>query len=167
MLGVNFANISGTQKKLRQKDRRGAVLVLAAVMMVVILGLVALSVDLGVIALAKSELQRSTDAAALAGAGVLVEGSDAANKQAFEMLVHNPVRNFDLADQDENWKDRLEELMQEHDEEFDTEVGHWNPKTRTFEVSDELPSTIRVVSTRTNIPLFLSKTGENVAYATL
>ncbi|MBN2293538.1 MAG: VWA domain-containing protein [Pirellulales bacterium] len=125
-------------------------------MMVFILALVAFSVDLGIITLAKTEIKRSTDAAALAGAGVLIEGTEAANRQAFELLVRNPVGNFDMTEGDDAWEDNLATLMEEHADEFETEVGHWNPETRTFEVSDELPSTIRVVATRPNLPLFFS-----------
>ncbi|MEA1951777.1 MAG: TadG family pilus assembly protein [Planctomycetota bacterium] len=131
-------------------------MVLAAMMMVVMLALVAFSIDLGVIGLANTEIKRSTDAAALAGAGVLVEGTEAANRQAFEMLVRNPVGNFDLTENDDCWEDNLATLMEEHQDEFETEVGHWDVETRTFEVSDDMPSTIRVASSRPNIPLFLS-----------
>jgi len=48
--------------------RRGAVAVMFAVMIVVLLGFAALSVDVGHLYLAKAELQRTADAAALSGA---------------------------------------------------------------------------------------------------
>jgi len=48
--------------------RRGAVAVMFAVMVVVLLGFAALSVDVGHLYLAKAELQRTADAAALSGA---------------------------------------------------------------------------------------------------
>jgi Flp pilus assembly protein TadG len=56
---------TNTHKKNRH---RGAVLVLSAILMVVVLGIVAFAVDLGYIMLAKTQLQAAADAAALAAA---------------------------------------------------------------------------------------------------
>jgi Flp pilus assembly protein TadG len=53
--------------------RRGAILPLAAVLMVFFLALVAFSVDVGWIVLAQSDLQSAADSAALAGTEVLME----------------------------------------------------------------------------------------------
>ena len=39
----------------------------------------------------QSQLDRSVDAAALAGAAALIEGTDAANESVIEYLVRNPV----------------------------------------------------------------------------
>ena len=94
--------------------------------MVFIMALLALSIDVGMIALANTEIKRSTDAAALAGAGVLIEGTDAANRQAFELLARNPVGNFDMTEGEDGWEDNLATLMEAHADEFETEVGHWN-----------------------------------------
>lgn len=57
----------------RQSRRRGAVVILAAVLLVVILGMVAFAIDMGYVVNVKSELQRAADAAALAGAGKLLD----------------------------------------------------------------------------------------------
>jgi Flp pilus assembly protein TadG len=54
-------------------DRRGAVLVLACLLMVVILAFVAFSVDVGYICMARSQLQNSADASAMAGAWSLLD----------------------------------------------------------------------------------------------
>ena len=53
----------------RKARRRGAVLVLITVMIVAVVGFVALGVDVGYVAAVRTELKRSTDAGALAGAG--------------------------------------------------------------------------------------------------
>ena len=53
---------------LRTNVRRGAVLVLAAVLMIVLLGFVAMTVDSGFIQLTRTQLQCAADAAALSGA---------------------------------------------------------------------------------------------------
>ncbi len=52
----------------QMNDRRGAILVLAAVLMIVLLGFVAMTVDSGFIQLTRTQLQCAADAAALSGA---------------------------------------------------------------------------------------------------
>lgn len=54
-----------------KKRRKGAVLVLASAFLVMVLGFVALSVDLGYISLTKAQLQNAADAAALGGVQAL------------------------------------------------------------------------------------------------
>lgn len=53
-------------RRLRPEDRRGAITVLAALLAVVVLAMVAFSVDTGYILSNKQELQRTADAAAMA-----------------------------------------------------------------------------------------------------
>lgn len=55
----------------RLTGRRGAVLPIVVITMVILLGLAAFAVDLGYMYVAKGELQNAADAAALAGASVL------------------------------------------------------------------------------------------------
>src|SRR5688572_23149358 len=52
--------------------RRGALTVMSALMLVLMLVLAAFAVDVGMLCLAKAELQRSADASALAGAEELL-----------------------------------------------------------------------------------------------
>ncbi|MCK4851247.1 MAG: hypothetical protein KAT11_07845, partial [Phycisphaerae bacterium] len=56
--------------------RKGAVIVMVAVMLVVLLGCVALAVDIGYLYVARTELQRTADAAAMAGAQALARSPD-------------------------------------------------------------------------------------------
>jgi len=72
------------------RDQRGSVLVLAAAMMVSILGCTALVVDLGALALDKSRLQNACDAAALAAARSLPSRSWA-EYRAYQYLALNKV----------------------------------------------------------------------------
>ena len=58
----------------QQSVRRGAILVLAAVLMIVVVAFVALTVDIGYIAYTKAQLQHAADAAALAACRELAEG---------------------------------------------------------------------------------------------
>src|SRR5262245_36679212 len=55
--------------------RRGAILPLAAFLLIVILGMVAFAVDIGWVAVSQAELQNTADSAALAGAGPLMDGA--------------------------------------------------------------------------------------------
>ncbi len=77
--------------------RRGAALVLTAVMMVVLVGFAALSVDVGVIINARVDLQRAADAGALAAAEVLGDGVpdgyrlELARAEAQRIVELNPV----------------------------------------------------------------------------
>lgn len=52
--------------------RRGAVSVYVAVMFVVVLGMAALAIDIGMLYVARGELQRAADASALAGSWILI-----------------------------------------------------------------------------------------------
>ncbi len=61
-----------SQIRNRVRDERGAAMVLVAVSLVVLLGMVALAVDLGMLLEARTESQRVADSAALAGAGWLL-----------------------------------------------------------------------------------------------
>ena len=54
-------------------SRRASAMPLVAVICPVLLAFAALSVDIGMLYSAKAELQRSADAAALAGAGALID----------------------------------------------------------------------------------------------
>ncbi|MEK6259928.1 MAG: vWA domain-containing protein [Planctomycetota bacterium] len=72
---------SGRLKSLN-RDRRGAILVLTAVVMIVVLALVALALDVSYLSLTKTQLQGAADAAALAGAMELSGTEDPATVRA-------------------------------------------------------------------------------------
>jgi Flp pilus assembly protein TadG len=59
-----------------QPDRRGAILVLSAIMVAVLLGIVAFAVDYGHLLKVRTDLQRSADASALAAVRDLIRKSD-------------------------------------------------------------------------------------------
>jgi Flp pilus assembly protein TadG len=56
-----------------RRSRRGAIVVLAALMILVLLAMVAFAVDIGCLMVARSELKRTADAAALAAAWELID----------------------------------------------------------------------------------------------
>lgn len=77
-------------QSLRTNDRRGTILVLTAVLMVVLLGFVALTVDNGFIQLTRTQLQSAADASALSGAMELSGTEDPAvvRANANREIVH-------------------------------------------------------------------------------
>jgi Flp pilus assembly protein TadG len=59
-------------KRQRKRHRRGNVLVLTAIMMIIVVGMAAFALDIGCLEVAKTQLQAATDAAALAAGWSLV-----------------------------------------------------------------------------------------------
>jgi len=132
-------------------------------LMIVMMAMLAFSVDLGYVMTVQSELKRATDSAALAGAGTLVNGVEEAQLGAFEFLVRNPVGSRNVT-AEEGWQDQLGSLLADYQaqDEFEIEVGHWQPDPATprsqwFVPSAELPSTIRVAAAHHNAPFFFAR----------
>ncbi|HUG90910.1 MAG TPA: pilus assembly protein TadG-related protein [Planctomycetaceae bacterium] len=75
--------------RVAARKRRGAVLVLAAVVMVVLFAMTAFTVDVGYIAYTKTQLQSAVDAAALAGAQALPDGPGQARDAAHDVAGSN------------------------------------------------------------------------------
>ncbi len=124
----------------RKRDRRGAIAVLAAVLMVLLLTMLAFAIDTGYIASTQVELKRAVDAGALAGAGALVEGGSTAEAQAYDFVSRNLVAS---------------EAVPESDVQI--YLGEWDVDTRTFRETYYQPSAIRVVATRREAPFFFAK----------
>lgn len=120
--------------------RRGMALVLTTLAMVMLVGFVALSVDVGYIAHVKTELKRTTDAGALAGAGTLVQGQQAAIEQVYQYIALNPVGGTTVPEDD-----------------VTIELGLWNEQTRTFSAGGDQPSAVRVFIDRSDQPLFFAR----------
>jgi Flp pilus assembly protein TadG len=64
------------KRKLTYRDRRGAIMVMAALLMTVLVGLIAFSVDYGYLLKIRTDLQRSADASALAAVQDLIRKPD-------------------------------------------------------------------------------------------
>ena len=78
-------------RRPRQQRRKGNILVLSAVMMVVMMALLAFAIDLGYLCLARGELQRSADAAAIAAAWELID-DQALSGQSNVSVVQSSAR---------------------------------------------------------------------------
>jgi Flp pilus assembly protein TadG len=99
-----------------RRTRRGAVLVLAAVVLVIVFALTALTVDVGYLGLVKCQLQCAADAAALAGALHVGEDAAAAESDAVTTGAANTVARTSVVLEPES----------------DLEFGRWDEATRTL-----------------------------------
>src|SRR5215470_15018013 len=61
-----------TRRRIHDRNRRGGITVLAAFLMIALVAMLAFAIDLGYLANSQAELQRSADAAALAGCYQLI-----------------------------------------------------------------------------------------------
>ena len=96
----------------RRANRRGVIVVLAAVLLVVMLAMIAFAVDVGFITVARTELQGAADAAALAGVAKLPLGESEASSTASEYVNRNIATNKPPA--------------------ITTTAGQWSVKTNSF-----------------------------------
>lgn len=116
-------SISKVRSPIHQQDvnrhaafhRRGAIAVLAAILMVVFLAFTALSIDIGYIVLTRTELQNAADSGALAGVAKLALGETAARAEAKTFGQLNSVAKQSVAVAD-----------------TDVDIGNWNTSTLTF-----------------------------------
>lgn len=128
------------RKRSPRRNRRGAIVVLFAVIIVAMLALLALSIDVGFLADARTESQRAADAGALAGAGALTVDVATAEPVAVEFVRQNPIcsRVLDAGD-------------------IDVEIGQWDRTSRLFAAGGDSPSAVRVTTHYTNAPAFFSR----------
>ncbi len=93
--------------------RRGAITVLAAVLMVFLVGMVAFAVDIGYLLVVQTQAQAAADAAAMAGAAGLGSGAAVANAQS--CAAKNTANGQSVTLQSS-----------------DVVLGTWNSSSRTF-----------------------------------
>ena len=137
--------------------RRGNILVLTALFMTGLTALLALSIDLGHIYTTQSQLDRSVDAAALAGASQLSEGHEATQEKIVEYLVRNPIGpGFSVTNENALETKKLEFLAQ-HSDDLEIQTGHWNALTRSFETGESPHSAVLVSMTYPRQPLFFGR----------
>ncbi len=137
--------------------RRGAIIVLTAILMVVLMGLLALSIDTGYMYTMQTELDRSVDAAALAGAASLVEGTDTASDKVVEYLVRNPVGGEEGSISDDRLAEFTALFLADHSGDYSVAIGNWNADTGQLEAAPKYPSAVEVSMTYPNLPLFFGR----------
>lgn len=118
---------------MRKPERRkGAVLVVVTLFMLVLLGFMALAIDFSYMYEVKFELKRAVDAAALAGASALKSKTAAeARQQAYDILQKNKI--FEKYDIDCNVNE-------------DIVLGYWQDGEFVACGDDEHPTTIRITA---------------------
>ncbi len=118
------------------RDRKGAIMVLVAVMLGVLFMFAAFTIDIGHIIVAQSELQNAADAAALSAVGHLQEGPAQARAAAIALAACNQAANQSVSITD-----------------ADIELGTWNEETATFTVlaaaHESSANAVRVTCART------------------
>ncbi|MHB8969248.1 MAG: vWA domain-containing protein [Pirellulaceae bacterium] len=140
-----------------RRPRRGAIIVLAAVLMIVMMAMLALSIDTGYMYTMQAQLDRSVDAAALAGAAALLEGTDVAQQEAIEYLIRNPVGKQATTVTSDNMVELTAQFLAEHANDCDVVWGEWNPATGQINPTDQLPSAISVTMNYPNLPFFFAR----------
>ena len=122
------------------QSRRGNIIVLTAILLIVVLAMVAFAVDVGYMSVVSNEMRNSVDAAAMAGAGALGKGKGEAEAEAYDYLKKNLVGSKSV-----NPKDAK------------VEFGKWNSATRTFTVSGSAPQAVRVTAESSGQSLFFGR----------
>ncbi len=144
------------ERKRNRRRRRGAVAILVAVCLTVILGFAALAIDVGHIYDVQTELQRTADAAALAAVAELGGGRsegvamDSARQVASDYAAINEVMNAPV-------------LLANADVVFGRAYMPSGTSKYVFEASEEDPNAVRVRARRTAdspsgaVPLFFAR----------
>ena len=115
------------------KSRRGVIVVLAAVLMVVLMAMIAFSVDIGYVAVTKTQLQTAADSAALAACATL---SSATSEDS------TPVRDKAKQFAGYHTMGGLGINLQNSDIEF----GTWDAGPHTFTPSSSVSNAVRITT---------------------
>lgn len=129
-------------------DQRGAVAVIVAVVLVVLLGMAALALDVGHALVARNQLQNASDAAALAGARALgvIYGGMSGSLTGYTLTsgeMANIVNAASIAGADNQAAGVTVTVNP-----ADISVGIWSSATRTFTPTPVLPRAVRVITRR-------------------
>lgn len=128
-----------TIKRSQHHPRRGAVIVYAAMLMVVVFGFAAFAIDVGHMAFSRDQLQTAADAAALAGAARMKEGPAAVRAAASDIASRNFVGKSAVAVPDSQ-----------------IELGVYDTTSHAFTVNETSANAVRVTTKVTNSPLFFA-----------
>lgn len=137
-----------------RSSRRGIIVVLAAVLMIVMMAMLAFSVDVGYMYTMQSQLQRSVDAATLAGAGSLVDGEDVALDSVHEYLVRNPVGTQWKQYNNQPVDASVSHFLDHYAQGLDVDFGNWDSSSRQVVPADKTPSSVQVRMQYNNMPFF-------------
>ena len=119
--------------------RKGAILVLAAVLMVFVFAFVAFTVDIGYMTLTKGELQNAADSAALAGVMSLGDGEAAARAVAIDFAGQHRAAGASVVVSD-----------------ADVLIGRFDFVNKTFVVTSTGQNAVKVFTRVTGKPFFFA-----------
>jgi hypothetical protein len=108
--------------------------------MVLMMAMLAFSIDMGFVCAMRTEAQRAADAGALAGAARLGENPNVAIEVARQYVQANRVGGSPVPDS-----------------QLDVEAGVWNAVTRRFVPTIDSPSALRVFARQPSLPLFFAR----------
>lgn len=152
-----FGATSSERPAGRRWTRRGNIVVFSAFLMIIFMGMLALSVDVGYVFTLQAQLQRSVDAAALAGVGELVNGLPAAEEAAKEYLIRNPVGSASSVVDESALANATITFDTNHGDDYEFTIGNWNPTTKQLDETSVMPSSLRVSMSYPNMPFFFAK----------
>lgn len=115
----------------KRRWRRGTIIVLSAFLMILMLGMVGFSVDLGYILLVKTELQVAADSAALAAG---------ANMSSSKQDLRTIAKNYTKMHTAGGHKIKIKNS--------DIEYGIWDQDTRTFAATNTVGNALRITARR-------------------
>ena len=124
-------SIQALRNHQRSQQRRGAVTVLAAILMVAMLGFVAFGVDVGYMLVVKTQLQVAADSAAMAAAANMAGTQSQMNTVAQQFAGYHQAGGKAVSLQNS-----------------DIEYGLWDSTARAFSPSSQAGNAIRVTARR-------------------
>jgi Flp pilus assembly protein TadG len=128
-------------------NERGAVAVMVAVTLPVLLGFAALTIDIGQALVAKNELQDVADAGALAGArrlGSIYQGLSPTQQVSYSMTDPAPVYSEVQNVASQNYAAGQSIAV----DIADIKIGQWNSLNKTLTVTAANPNAVRVTARR-------------------
>lgn len=141
------------------KNERGAVLVIVAVVLIVLIGIAALAVDVGYIAVTRNELQNVADAAALAATREI--GSIYTERlSGGHTMTYAEMQNYDCTGGDADLIKAVAVDVGSRNKAAgksviikinDVHIGRWDAATRAFTETTTKPNAVRVTSRRDNV----------------
>ena len=131
-------------KKNNRRSRRAVVLILAVILMVMIFAFVAFAIDLGYMALVRTQLQNTADAASLAAAAYIPNDTAAASNEAKRFAGYEMAAGKNITS-----------------ESVKVDFGAWDSRYRQFNTTPQPGNAVRVTVERGinkggEVPLFFA-----------
>ena len=129
---------------LHQPQRRGAAMLLMLFLLTIVIGMVAMSVDAGLMVLLRAEIQNAVDSGALAAA-LRLQG-DPGNIDEAERIARYYVQ-----------RNRVGFTALVPEDAIDVEQGYFDGDTNTFTPTSQDPNAVRVYARQDAQPFFFAK----------